>query len=308
MPVVLLSLLGACLGGSTDPGDAGRDAPPRDAGPPDPEFGAPDRWARVALPAAHDGVTPLPLVVMLHGYGVTALFENAYLGLDTLTRARGIYLLMPQATENAASSPFWNATDACCNFDGSSIDDVAALERILDEVIAALPIDTARIYLVGHSNGGFMSYRLACERGSRFAGAAVFAGADYLDPSACVPEAPVSILHLHGDADETIAYEGGSVSRPTGGTLPPFPSARASVDRWAGVDGCDPTPSAGAALDLTIERDGHSDVLETEVLDFAGCDAGLDVSLWTLRGEGHAPPFHPDAFDHVLDWLLEHSR
>lgn len=274
------------------------------ARPPDLAFGPPERPALLALPLLHDGTTPLPLLVLLHGYGASARSQNAYFGLDAVTRDRGVYLLLPESSRDALGASFWNATDACCDFYGSNVDDVAALDVLLDEVIAALPIDTARIYLLGHSNGGFMAYRMACERGSRFAGVGVLAAADFQDPAACAPTAPVSVLHLHGDADGTIPYLGGSVFAGT----PPFPSARASVERWAGYAGCDPTPTAGPARDLTLERPDHPDALETEVLDFTGCAPGLGVSLWTLRDEGHAPLFHRDAFVPVLDWLLEHHR
>lgn len=274
------------------------------AGPPDLVFGTAERPALLAVPWAHDGTTSLPLVVLLHGYGVDASIQNGYFALDTLTRSRGIYLLLPDATRDDSGAPFWNATDACCNFYGSTVDDVAALDAVLDEVTASVPIDRARIYLLGHSNGGFMAYRMACEHAERFAGVGVLAAADYLDPNVCVPSEAVSILHMHGDRDATITYAGGAV---IGGT-PPFPSARASVDRWAAYAGCDPTPVLGAPHDLTLERLDHTDALETEVLDFTGCDPGLGVSLWTLQGEGHAPLFHRDAFASVLDWLLEHQR
>jgi polyhydroxybutyrate depolymerase len=291
------------------PADGGADVPVRDAGPPDPRFGTAERPATVALPAAHDGTTELPLVVLLHGYGLGAAFQNAYFGLDDITRARGVYLLLPESPDDSFDSPYWNATDACCDFDRSGVDDVAALEALLDEVIAALPIDESRIYFLGHSNGGFMSYRFACERGSRLAAIGVLAGDDFLDPTACVPTTPVSVLHMHGDADEIIPYAGGTAPTPTGATaLEPFPSARTSIDRWAAYAGCDATPVDGTDLDLSPERAGHEEVLETDVLDWNGCDAGLGASFWTLRGEGHIPAFRPDAFGHVLDWFLEHSR
>lgn len=217
-----------------------------------------------------------------------------------------MYLLLPESKTDAAGLSYWNATDACCDFDGTNPDDVGALSHTIDATVAALPIDETRIYLIGHSNGGFMAYRMACEQGKRFAGIAVLAGADYLDLAACVPKAPVSVLHLHGDADSVISYSGGSVPAVLG-KLAPFPGALESVQHWAAHANCDETPVPGEALDLTPMQSGSAPA-ETDVLDFVGCDAGIDVALWTIRDADHEPAFREGAFDAVLDWLTAHHR
>jgi polyhydroxybutyrate depolymerase len=270
------------------------------------QVGSPERPALLVLPRNHDG-TPRPLIVLLHGYGETPSFLNDYLGLEKLTRARDTYLLLPESGMDSVGAPFWNATDACCDFDASRVDDVAALSRVIDATLAAVAVDRKRIYLAGHSNGGFMAYRMACEQSARFAAIAVFAGADFLSPTTCVPTSPISVLHLHGDADRIVPYSGGSVPSLLR-RLPPFPGALSTVERWAKYAHCDARLAQGDALDLTKGGDTPSTEAETDVRNFVGCQPGFDVSLWTMRGEGHLPAFHSDGFGAVLDWLLRHTR
>jgi len=124
---------------------------------------------------------------------------------------------------------FWNATDACCNLDRKEgIDDVAYVSQIIDDVTARYNVDPKRIYLVGHSNGAFMSHRFACEMGSRVAAIVTLAGMQWNDPAKCPGGSPVSVLHVHGDADDTILYAGG-VSEI--GTYPSAKQTRRDVGR-----------------------------------------------------------------------------
>ena len=99
----------------------------------------------------------------------------------------GFLYLHPDGTTDCLGDPFWNATDACCNFCGSSVDDVAFLSAVLDAIEAQFTVDPRRIFLIGHSNGGFMSYRMACEHADRVAAIASLAGATWFDPLDCGP-------------------------------------------------------------------------------------------------------------------------
>ena len=93
---------------------------------------------------------------------------------------------------------FWNATDACCDFGSTGVDDAGYLRGLLEAIGSQFAVDRKRIYLIGHSNGGFMCYRMACQSADIIAGIAAFAGATFLDPSRCQPSEPVNILHMHG--------------------------------------------------------------------------------------------------------------
>lgn len=301
--VVLALVLSACSAGpdasvdASAPGpDAPRaDAPRRDAGPTELTIGPTDRPALIALPSAYDGAAPLPLVLFLHGYTASAALNDGYLGVSRAARTRGLYVVLPDGTIDSSGNRFWNATDYCCNFDGSTVDDVAYLTGLIDTAIATVPVDETRIYVMGHSNGGFMSYRMACELSERIAAIAPLAGADYLDPMRCVPTTPVSVLHWHGTLDDTVLYAG------TAG----HPGAQACVERWAGYAGCDPTGTPGAAIDLSSSVAGT----ETVVTDWTtGCAPGVDVSLWRMEGETHIPGLVRDGAGLVLEWLLRHHR
>lgn len=274
--------------------DAG---PPVDAGPVAPRIlGPADRRAEFVVPPAYDGVTPLPLMLLLHGYGATASAQDLYFRASQTARARGYYLILPDGTVDSSGSHFWNATPACCNFDGSTVDDVAYLTSLIDEAEAVVPVDTTRVYVYGHSNGGFMSYRLACELSERVTAIVSLAGADFLGDTDCVPTLGVSVLQVHGTTDETIAYAGNAY----------YPAARDGVLRWAARDGCDATTStAGAPLDLVSALPGA----ETTVEQWnTGCAPGLDVELWSITGGTHIPSFNSDWSPAVADWLLRHHR
>ena len=251
------------------------------------------------LVAPPDVVAPAPLVVLLHGYTATGATQDAYLGITEQAASRGLYVLLPDGTIDQRGNRFWDATGACCNFTGTSVDDVGYLRSLIEEAIEERPIDPARVYVLGHSNGGFMAYRLACEVPELVTAIAVLAGSDVEGDEDCVPDGPpVSVLHLHGDADQVIPYEGGR-------TTAPFPGAVAVVARWAARAGCGPEPVDGGRLDLDRAVDGA----ETVVHAYGGCGRGLAVQLDTLEGSVHTPPLeHEKVGTEVLDWLLARTR
>jgi polyhydroxybutyrate depolymerase len=298
----VLVLLAACSDDAPANPDAGVDAgtdagPPVDAGPVVPRrLGPADRRAEFVVPPAHDGVTPLPLMVLLHGYSATAGAQDLYFRATATARARGYYLILPDGTIDRDGNRFWNATPACCNFGGSPVDDVAYLTALLDEAESLVPVDTARVYFYGHSNGGFMSYRMACELSERITAIVSLAGADFAGEMDCVPGQGVSVLQVHGTMDDSVDYAG----------TPVYTSARDAALRWAGRNGCDVGASAtGTPLDLVDGLPGD----ETTVEQWrTGCTAGLDAELWTIANGSHIPVFNDAWPNAVADWLLRHRR
>lgn len=117
------------------------------------------RSTRVYVPAAYDGRRPLPLVMVLTGYSEDSAWMESYLPLFPMAESRGFLLCYPDGTLDARGYPFWNATDACCNFYDSKEDDSAYLRSVIEEIMRNFAIDRKRIHVIGASNGGFMSHR-----------------------------------------------------------------------------------------------------------------------------------------------------
>ena len=150
-----------------------------------------DRPVTVHVPASYDASRPAPLLILLHGYTLSGQEIDAYFDLAPAAEARGFVYAFPDGTIDSDGNRFWNATDACCNFDGAAVDDVAYLTDLIAEIQAELAIDPKRIALVGHSNGGFMSYRMACERANLVAAIVSLAGASFAEAADCAPSEPV---------------------------------------------------------------------------------------------------------------------
>jgi|TARA_B100000315_G_C14477715_1_gene541416 polyhydroxybutyrate depolymerase len=252
----------------------------------------------VHVPAGYDSGTPAPLILLLHGYTASGAQQDAYFNLSGLVDDYGFILVAPDGTEEASErrSRFWNASSSCCNFFGSDVDDVAYLTRLIDAVKAEYAIDDSRIALFGHSNGGFMSYRMAHDRSGIISAMASLAGADQSGS----PENPVHVLQIHGTADTVIAYEGGTFR---GGDT--HPGAKASVEAWAGHNGC-----SGEGVDTgTLDLDQGLDGLETDVTRYtSGCRAGGAAELWTINEGGHGPAVSDHFSRLVVEWLLAHPK
>ncbi len=239
---------------------------------------------------------------MLHGYTATGALQEFYFKITAESNKRGFLYAHPDGTKEVGgkNNSFWNATDACCNFYGSKIDDSAYISKIIKDVQAAYNVDAKRIYLIGHSNGGFMSYRMACEHGDQIAAIASLAGAMYQDVAKCPAADPVSVLQIHGTADDVIAY--------AGGTLPNMishPSAATTVGDWVTFNKCGATPDTSAApLDLESTLAGK----ETTITSYTGCQNSTGVALWTIPGGSHLPTLTPNFIPAVMDFLYAHPK
>ena len=170
-----------------------------------------DRRFEINVPAGYDGSKPIPLVVVLHGYTGSGSGAKAYFRLEAEARKRGFLTVYPDGIPDSSGNQFWNATDACCQLTATESDDSAFLTRLIDRVEEKYSVDPKRVYFAGHSNGGFMSYRMACEHADRIAAIVSVAGATFADVSACKPSQPVGVLQVHGTSDTVISFTGGSI-------------------------------------------------------------------------------------------------
>jgi polyhydroxybutyrate depolymerase len=224
--------------------------------------------------------TPAPLIVALQCYGCPPAHVPKVLGLDDLAKRHNALLAIPTALTDGRGNPFWNATPACCDFDGQKPDDVAYVARVIDDAVKKHGADPKQVYLVGISNGGFLAHRVACELSPKIAAIVSIGGAA---PTTCKPSSPVAVLEVHGEHDNVVPVAGGKI----GAGLPQqatIPSAREALEVWARVDGCGVADANGRRR----------------------CKRGA-ADLWMLPG-GHLPELGDDFAEHLWQWLASHRK
>jgi polyhydroxybutyrate depolymerase len=266
-------------------------------------LGPDDRPAAVVVPAGYAPDREWPLVLLLHGYSADGFLQDGYLGLSLRLDDAGFILVRPDGTIDQDGFKFWNAMPACCDFFGSDVDDEAYLLGLLEQAKAVFRVAPGRVYLVGHSNGGFMSHRLACRAAGEFSAAAVLAGSSYADAADCTPARAVSLLAIHGTLDDSVLYDG-EAKGPVHGAAAAYPGVEEVVARWKTLNEC------GAAVEDLGSADFDIGVKDAETLRTAwtGCRDGSRVELWKMVGSGHIPPI-TDAFrDALIAWLLAVDR
>lgn len=271
-----------------------------------------DRPVKVALPPGLDRNVPAPLLMLLHGYGSSGDEEEAYLRIGAAAAMNRVIYLHPDGTTGSNGARFWNATDACCDGDGSGVDNSSYLAGLITEISSHVAVDPRRVFVVGHSNGAFMSYRMACDHADTIAAIVSLAGAPPANPAACRPSEPVAILQVQGSADDQVRVEGGSLTgnlAPGDYRLMAYPPLEASLAEWATFDGCSGTRTPSATtMDLDRALIGANGPNETGVSAFESCRPGGGVELWMIQGGGHGPDFTDDFGARVVDFLLSHAK
>jgi len=247
---------------------------------------AEDRWYYRHVPPAHDGRTPVPVVVDIHGYSEGADVHKQMSMLGPFGDTKGFVTLTPQGT---GPVPLWR-TDVASP-------DVAFVGAMLDDVEETLCVDQARVYVTGLSNGAMMTSTLACTLDDRIAAAAPVAGVSAIGD--CEPDRAVPVVAFHGTADPFLDYEGGfgpavaNLPSPDGkgnlGDVDSSEEEQASIDTsasvpdvmaaWAERNGC----TAGGE---PAETEVAADVTEL-VYD---CPTGRDVELYRIEDGGHTWP------------------
>ena len=178
----------------------------------------------------------VPLLIALHGgLGTSGQFEENS-GFDNLAESNGFIVVYPDGIGNQPDGTgfqTWNGGYCCGPAQTQNVDDVAFISSLIDTLVAQLPIDPKRVFIAGHSNGGILAYRLACELSEKIAAIGLQAGSNVVQ--GCAPSRAVSVLHIHGSADTNMPISGG---RGTGLSTTVFVSAQAAIDAMVAANGC----------------------------------------------------------------------
>lgn len=267
------------------------------------------RTYRVYVPSALP-IGPAPLLLAFHGgTGWGAQFEKNS-GFDELAEANGFIVVYPDGVGSGAAETTnrtWNGGNCCGAAARNDVDDVAFVDHLLDTLEGEYAIDRARVFAGGHSNGGILSYRLACDLSDRIVAVGLQSGT--LEIDTCAPTTPVSLLHIHGSADSNLPIDGGRGATSIANV--DFNSPRVAVQTFAVADGCAAEPTA--TTDATNP--------DLAISTWTGCSGGTEVRFVAVAGAthpwmGHTPsnPAAPpacqgiDSSYEIVEFLLQHPR
>lgn len=231
----------------------------------------------VHVPGSYRADRPVPLVLALHGGGgsMEVMARDRLYGLVAQSEASGWIVVFPNGFSRLGGKlATWNAGICCGAARDRGSDDVDFLRAVLSEVQRRLNIDRERVFATGMSNGGMMSYRLACEAADVFRAIAAVAGTD--GTTDCRPGRPVPVFHIHARDDDRVLFNGGSGSASD--THAAFVSVPATVDKWARLNACQ------GPTETVLKRAGV--VCEVR----RGCAGGAEVRVCVTETGGHSWP------------------
>lgn len=220
------------------------------------------------VPASYDPTTPVPLVISIHGFAEWPAHQAQISGWNDLADEHGFIVVYPAGTGFPRRWRAGGGTPAAAS------QDVVFIADLIDDLSARYNIDPTRIYANGLSNGGGMSYLLACGLADRIAAFGSVSGAYLYALDECRPGRVAALIAFHGTADPIVPYEGG----PSASFDIPFPVVPDWIAAFAGRSGCDAMPeqlpAQGAASGVR----------------YTGCRDGAEIVFYTIAGGGHAWP------------------
>jgi polyhydroxybutyrate depolymerase len=247
-------------------------------------YGGQERRFVVHVPPCYDGVTPLPIVIALHGATGSCDsfldetnwgdYANQFGFIALAPQGLPLHAYLPSAS--IANPSVWNTGEYGPIYSHSKIDDTGFILSALDNVAARWKLNLRRVYLVGYSNGGAMAFRLASEHAERFTALATVSGICWLsDPRPC---RSLPTLSMVGTLDPLVSIHGGMKILPW--EVRPAPSVRSVMSKWASAIGCPPTPQSAGQIP------GHNVKIE----DYGPSESGTLLRVMYIHGQGHAWP------------------
>jgi polyhydroxybutyrate depolymerase len=245
-----------------------------------------------------------PLVILLHGgsqnYSSILRRNSAQREWLRLADENGFLLIIPNGVDAKTGTPsgtnqHWND----CRSDAPEVetgaDDVGFIRKLIDWSIRKYGIDATRVYAVGASNGGMMSYRLAAELSNRIAAIAAFVANLPLHSECADPDHPRSIFIANGTADTWMPWSGGTVIK--GGKVS---SAIETRDYWILQNQTNTIPSQRKKyrdLDFWDRSTVHSELFTSGL-------EGTEVMFYKVKGGGHTIPSISHRLSRTMEWIV----
>ncbi|MFT5584205.1 MAG: polyhydroxybutyrate depolymerase [Cognaticolwellia sp.] len=216
------------------------------------------------------------LVLAFHGYGGSATGLQGYSGLDAVAEREGFVVAYPQGVTDRSGNPYWEVGYA---FHNGEVDDVGLALDLVALLQADLGTDPERVYATGMSNGGDMSYQLACQAGDTFSAVAPVAGCLMGVVQDSCTATQTSLMEIHGTQDTTTPWAGDPDGSDGWG---PYLGTQESVGHFVDVYGLG-APVVEELPDLS-ESDG------SQVRLYQWGSGALQVRLYEVQGGKHDWP------------------
>jgi len=235
------------------------------------------RGYRLYLPTILDQNQPRPLVFVLHGGGGNGAQAEAGLRYDQLAERDGWIVVYPDAVDG-----HWNDLRGFGGFASHQerVDDVGFIASLLAELATEWPVDEARVFVVGNSNGGLMAHTLGAHLADRVAAIAPVIGSMarpvYEDFH---PSRPVSVLLINYRSDPLVQWNGGESGRSN------FVSIPETATKWQEVNGCTSKTTTSPEA-----RPGDPDDSTVNHTVWEGCSTGTHLELYSIEGNRHRHP------------------
>ena len=240
---------------------------------------------------------PVPLLIGLHGGNSSGDQFARTDKIEGLAESNGFIAAHPDGVKTPGQSGGHWIGGLCCAVGSAAarenVDDVGFIDALVTAIEREHELDADRIYAFGYSNGAAMAYRLACEFADRVAAVGLYAGTLGIDT--CAPAMPVSVLHIHGDADLSLPIDGGIGPASVAGVH--FPSPRAGFETLATMNRC---PEAAVTTDGARRVDVRKPCARGTTLEF------VTISGADHRWDGAGPGF--DTTAEIVEFLLAHPR
>ncbi len=223
------------------------------------------------VPEVYTGSTAVPLVINMHGYGSNASEQNLYGNFKNLADVDNFLVVHPNGTLDNTSTRYWNAF-----LNAGAVDDVDFISQLIDSLSLSYNIDPNQVFATGMSNGGFMSYKLACELSNKIAKIASVTGTMSTTlPSTCSPGKAIPVMQIHGTLDPTVPYAGNLAMEPIEDV----------VDYWVNNNNCNTTPTT-----TNLPNTNSTDNSTVEKYEYTGGTNNADVVFYKVIGGGHTWP------------------
>jgi polyhydroxybutyrate depolymerase len=228
-----------------------------------------------------------PAVIYLHGLRPADWKNHTQAEIDALADREGFVAVYPEAIEyrwNYAGVP-----DGATQVQGNAVDDVGFISKLLDDLIERKIADPTRIYVLGDSRGGLMTYELMCRMADRIAAAGpLITGMTDAQRDACRPALAVPVLVVAGVNDPIQPYDGWLTAARRLLSIPE------TMEFWRVRHGC-----TGQTRKLLPHRN-PADTTRIALLEWTGCSTPNAVKLYKVGGGGHqVPSFAPASPDWV---------